>query len=155
MPRHMTRTAAAATLACFATVHGVSAQDADLQTRVEEAHQAYESAIADADFEALAAMFSDEAVYQPLTGGMIQGRDAIRQYFQEMGFTEMEVTSTHVEPVGGEMVLDYGTFVATLPEAMGGSTMEGEYIALAELDDTVSIQSLSGFPMREGVPAPN
>lgn len=133
----------------------VLAQDADWQAQVEDAHQRYEAAIAEDDLDGLAAMFAEDAVYQPLTGGMLEGRDAIRQHFDEMGFAGMDVMSKRVDQVGENMVLDYGTFTVTLSEDMGGSTVDGEYVALAETGETVLIHSLSGFPMREGLSGQN
>lgn len=133
-------------------VHG---QEADHQARLDAAHDQYEQFIAERDFEGLVGMFAEDAVYQPATGGLFQGRDEIRQWHEEANFASMEIEQTHVRPLSEGMVVDLGSYTATLADAP--DTLSGEYVAVVEMDgDEARIQSLTAFPTREmNMPAGN
>ena len=51
---------------------------------------------------------------------------------------------------GETLVLDTGTFTATLAEEPGGGTLEGEYVILGEVGEHgLQIRSLAAFPARQ------
>ena len=57
------------------TVPSADAQDADLQAKIEQAHDRYEQAWIAGDAGALVSMFGDDAVYWPVIGGTFEGRE--------------------------------------------------------------------------------
>jgi len=133
----------------------VAAQDANHQAAVEDAHQRYEQAIADRDYQAIANMYAEDAVHLPADGGILEGRDQIRQYFDESQFTSLDIHGQRVDAVGENIVIDIGTFAAVLPEEAGGGELEGEYVVVAEIGaDGLVIHHLAAFPPRQLPEAP-
>lgn len=131
-----------------------AAQDADLMAQMQQAEQQYEQAISSANWEAFGSMFAENAIMLPMTGGMVEGRDGIRQW-HETAIATTDVRSSRREKIGENVILDIGTFTATLSEGAGGGTLEGEYVTVVENGDTgLQIRSLSTFPMRQGPDAP-
>ena len=150
--RVMTRT-------CFGTLAGsamfllsggtVAAQDADLQAQVEDFQERFEEAIAADDWEAIGSLFTENAVYQPVNGGMVEGREAIRSAVEQDPAEAVNIRSSRVELLGEKMLFDLGTFTLTLLEEAGG-TFEGEYVSLSEMGENgPQIRSLTTFPLRQ------
>jgi uncharacterized protein (TIGR02246 family) len=125
-----------------------AAQDEALQEQVEDLQSRYEQAWIAGDADTLASLFTDDAVFWPLSGGSFEGREAIREALEQDAQPQAaEIRSTHTEQMG-DFVLDVGTFTMTLPEAQGG-TVEGEYLVVAEeADDGLSIHRLISFQPR-------
>jgi uncharacterized protein (TIGR02246 family) len=126
-----------------------AAQDQALQEQVEDLQSRYEQAWIAGDADTLASLFTDDAIFWPVSGGSFESRDAIREALEQDAQPQSaEIRSTHTERVGN-LILDVGTFAITLPEAQGGA-IEGEYIVLAEeTDGGLSIHRLIGFPPRQ------
>src|SRR5688572_16620567 len=124
------------TAVCVATAvavwgSGAAAQDSDLRASIQEAQNQYEEALTKGDFESVASMFTEDAVYLPITGGSFEGRDAILQYLQETGAPQaLEIQSTRTERIG-DKTLDIGTFTLTLTAELG-QPIEGEYVVVGE-----------------------
>ena len=129
-----------------------AAQDAEVQAKVELAHNRYEEALTKGDADALTAMFAEDAIYMPLTGGTYRGSEEIRNHLEQSPTPEsVEIRGTSVEPIGENMILDIGTFTMKLPDQAGG-TVEGEYIALAEeADGGLKLRRLISFPDRKPI----
>lgn len=126
------------------------AQDADLQAQVADTQQRYEDAIAAQDWAALEALFTENATYLPISGGMYEGSEAIRGHLEQSGLTALDATSSKSESVGENMILDFGTFTATATGEAGEMELQGEYVALVEeAEDGLRIHHLSGFPTRQ------
>jgi uncharacterized protein (TIGR02246 family) len=147
------------TAACFVTslLFGpAAAQDQERQAELAELQSSYEQAWVAGDAEALAGLFTEDAVWWPLSGGRVEGRDEIRAAFQQdVQPQAADINSTHSERIG-DMFFDVGTFTITLPEAeaaaMGAATVEGEYVVvIQETDDGMRISRLIGFPPRRAV----
>ena len=139
-------------------VSPVAAQDQALQQQVEELQSRYEQAWVAGDADTLASLFTEDAMFWPVSGGNFEGRDAIREALREDAQPQSaEISSTHTERMG-DLVFDVGTFSITLPEAQGGAqggTMEGEYVVVAEeTGDGLSIRRLIGFPARRAPQQP-
>jgi uncharacterized protein (TIGR02246 family) len=126
----------------------VAAQDQALQEQVEELQSRYEQAWVAGDADTLASLFTEDAIFWPVSGGSFEGRNAIREALREDAQPQSaEISSTHTERMG-DLVFDVGTFSITLAEAQGGA-MEGEYVVVAEeTDDGLSIRRLIGFAAR-------
>lgn len=133
---------------CFLFIGPVGAQDEALQTQVEELQSKYEQAWTAGDTDALTSLFTDDAVFWPISGGSFEGREDIRDAVQEDEQPQAaEINSTHTERLG-DFVFDVGTFSVAFPEAQGGA-MDGEYVVVAEeTDDGLSIRRLAAFPPR-------
>jgi uncharacterized protein (TIGR02246 family) len=129
-----------------------SAQDAELEARVAEAQDQYAEAWMAGDAEGVANVFTEDAIYWPESGGVFEGREAIRSQLEEElahGVpTSVDITSSRVEQLDG-VILDIGTFSATMPDEAVGE-VRGEYVVLAQdTDEGVRIRRLIAFPTRE------
>lgn len=133
---------------CFLLVGPVAAQNEALQAQVEDLQSQYEQAWTAGDADALASLFTEDAVFWPITGGSFEGREHIRDAVQDEAPPQAaEISSTHTERLG-DFVFDVGTFSVTFPEAQGGA-MEGEYVVVAEeTDDGLAIRRLTAFSPR-------
>ena len=124
------------------TLTNAQAQIADLQRRWEQADAAK-------DWETIASLFVEDGVYLPVTGGMVEGREAIRSALEQDPEGAVSIRSSRVEPLGENMIFDIGTFTISLPEEAGG-TFEGEYVSLSEMGENgLQIRSLTTFPLRQ------
>lgn len=153
----MTRTYLGTVLALALALLGscmAAAQEADPQALLEEAEQQYEHSLAAGDWEAFGSFFAENAIFMPSTGGIIDGREGILSWHQQSGITATDIRSSKTEMIGENLILDIGTFAATLPEDAGG-TLEGEYVTVIEVgEDGLQIRSLSTFPVRQAPDAP-
>ncbi len=135
-----------------------AAQDQALQQQVEELQSRYEQAWVAGDADTLASLFTENAIFWPVSGGSFDGRDAIREALREEPQPQSaEISSTHTERMG-DLVFNVGTFSITLPEAQGGTqagAMEGEYVVVAEESgDALAIHRLVTFPARRAPQQP-
>lgn len=127
-----------------------AAQDADLQAQVEGFQQQFEEAIAAEDWETIGSMFTEDGVYLPFTGGMVEGREEIRGVLEENPAEAIDIRSSKAEMLSETLLFDIGTFTLTLPEEAGGPTFEGEYVSLSEIGENgPQIRSLTTFPLRQ------
>ena len=126
-----------------------AAQDADLDARIEEAQQRYEEAWTTGDIDALVELHAEDAVMWPFDGGMHEGRDAIRGYFEDNPRPEsFDVRSGRTERIG-EFILNVGTFTGAMPADAGGAPMQGEYVVIArESDGALQLHRVIAFPPR-------
>lgn len=125
------------------------AQDAALQAQLEELQQRYEEAIAAADYATITSLYAEDAVYSPLTGDVLRGREAIAGFYEQLQLTSVDVRSTRTESLRDGLVIDFGTFAATAAGEEGDMALEGEYVALLDIAEDPSILSLTAFPTRE------
>lgn len=137
--------------ALLLAIASAGAQDQELQANLEEAHSQYEHAWTAGDADALAGLFTEDAVFWPADGGVFEGREQIREALQEgPNPTSAEIRARRIERIG-DLVLDVGTFTIILPDTQG--RMEGEYLALAEdTEEGIRILRLIGFPPRQRAP---
>ena len=144
----ITRLVGAVVASAMLFVGSAAAQNDDLQAQVEDLQSRYEQAWTAGDAEALAGLFTEDAIFWPLGGGSFEGRDNIQQAMQQEPTPETaDIRSTRTERIG-DMVLDVGTFSATLPEAQGGA-VEGEYVVIVnETGDGPAIHRLIAFQPR-------
>lgn len=144
---YVAQAAVSAGLSMLAAVP-LAAEEADHRAMITQAHEQYEQAVADQDFQALADRYAEDAVHMPAAGGVLEGREAIRQYFEQNQFAWIEIRGERVDPMGGNIVIDTGTFTVGLPERAGGGEMELEYLAVAEIGTHALIHHLAAFPPR-------
>ena len=151
---HMIRRLSAAVVISHQLFAGSAlGQDEQLHAKVAETQARYVEAWVAGDAEALASLFTEDAVFWPISGGSFEGRDAIRQTLQQDPQPEAaSIRSTHTERLG-DLVFDVGTFTVTLSGAEGGE-MEGEYVVVAEeTEDGMQIRRLISFePRRHEAP---
>lgn len=131
-------------------IAAASAQDEDLEAQVLEIQKQYADGWMAGDVEAMANVFTDDAVYWPETGGVFEGKDAIRGQLAmevEQGIpTSVDIKSSRVERLG-ETIVDVGTFSANI-ESIG--EIRGEYVVLGEeTADGIRVHRLIAFPPRE------
>ena len=138
----------AASLALFLAPLCAAAQDSE-EAMLQEAHDQFVEAVTGMDFERLGNMFAEGAVYQPATGELLQGREEIREWYEQANFTSMNVEGTYSERLGDDMLLDLGSFSATVSRGEQDQEIRGGYVTVAEIDgDSVLIRSLTAFPER-------
>jgi uncharacterized protein (TIGR02246 family) len=107
-----------------------SAQDAGLDAQVEAVQQRYSEAWTASDADAMAELFTEDALMWPALGGVHEGREAIRRFFEEGPQPEsFELRSERAERIG-DFVVNVGTFSAAMPAEAGGP-MEGEFVVIA------------------------
>jgi len=125
------------------------AQD-DLKARIEHMQARVEQAYPAGDLDTMMSAFSDDAVLMPFSGGMYEGADAIRAFYEKAPRpSAMDIRSVHIQVVGG-LVIDTGTFTHTLPQEAGGTRFEGEYIGVLEdKDGELTFVRLVTFPARK------
>jgi ketosteroid isomerase-like protein len=140
----------AASLAVSLAGPSAGAQDADFEAQNEAAQQRYEEAWTGGDVDALVELYSEDAVLWPFSGGMYEGRDAIRGFFQDNPRMEsFDLRSERTERVG-DFVLDVGTFIGAMPADAGGGPVEGEYVVIArEEDGELKLHRLFAAPRRQ------
>ena len=132
-----------------------AAQDADIQSQLEDLQQKYEEALAAGDAEAIGSMFAEDAIYLPFSGGVAEGREGIQSHHEQNPVQSIDVRSDRTEMVGENVVLDIGTWTATLPQEAGGGTIEGEYVLVAEVGENGLLgRSLTSFLTRQPPGAP-
>jgi uncharacterized protein (TIGR02246 family) len=129
-----------------------TAQDADLAAQVEAVQERYSAAWTAGDADALAEMHTDDAVMWPAIGGMHEGREAIRTFFQEGPQPEsFELRSDRAERIG-DLVLNVGTFSAAMPAEYGGP-IEGKFLVIArEADGELLLHRVFAAPARDRPP---
>jgi uncharacterized protein (TIGR02246 family) len=108
-------------LTVFASLAGSAAfaqQPADLQSEAEKVARRYEAAINKQDAAGVAAIFaSKDAVYVPVTGKAVEGREQIER-LQSQVFTQNDglnatITAEKVIPIGdGAAAIGHGVFIA-------------------------------------------
>jgi ketosteroid isomerase-like protein len=127
-----------------------AAQAADLEARVDQAQQRYEEAWTGGDADTLAELHSEDAIVWPPTGGVHEGRDAIRSYFEEAPRPQsIDIRSEMTERLG-EFILDVGTFTGTQAADAGGGPLEGEYVVIArESEGELQLYRVFAGPRRQ------
>lgn len=83
--------------------------------------------------DALAPHLADGAVYMPSTGGRYEGAESIARSLAD--FPDVAEFSAGIDdrvPLGEGHTLFVGTYSVTLPPEMGGATLPGEYVLVAE-----------------------
>lgn len=147
--------AAALSVAAFLAVslagQSAGAQDADLEAQVEAAQQRYEEAWTGGDVDALVELYTEDAVMWPFSGGMHEGRQAIRGFFEDNPRMEsFDVRSVRTERLG-DFVVNVGTFTGSMPAEAGGGSVEGEFVVIArEEGGELLLHRLFAAPAREG-----
>src|SRR5688572_9829027 len=90
------------------------AQDDDLKDKLSAFNDKFVGAWTGGDADALAAQFTEDALYWPPEGETLSGRDEIRAWLAELGKTK----SLEIEPLWSERISDhvllFGNFVQDL-----------------------------------------
>ena len=122
----------------------------------DEAQRRYMQGIASKDYESVAALYAENPIYLPVTGGILEDRESIRLHYAQSGMTALDVRSVRLEMISDTVLFDTGTFTAILSEEVGGGTFEGEYVAVSEVKENgLEIRSLTAFPKRQPPAAPD
>jgi uncharacterized protein (TIGR02246 family) len=117
---------------------------AEPQTAFDALGRAFEQAYDSADANALAKLFTEDAVLMPPAGPSLQGREAISGYydglFQQFGATRLRIAADEVVVVG-ELTLARGTWTATRSDGPGGPLrLEGKYMNLSRAQPDGSLR---------------
>lgn len=110
---------------------------ADAVAEIEATGQEFESALNAGDAEALAGLFTDDAVVLPPDMPRLEGRDAIRDLWQ--GFIDVgvqgELTVDEVE-VLGDTAIKVGSYTVTIPGEDGAETTEtGKFLEVLKQEE--------------------
>ncbi|UOA20471.1 hypothetical protein DSM14862_03308 (plasmid) [Sulfitobacter indolifex] len=119
--------------------------------RAEEAKviEAFAAALGGKD-DALAPHLAEAAVYMPSSGGRFEGAESIAQSMA--AFPDMAGFTAEIDervPLGGDHTLFVGTYNVTLPPEMGGTTVPGEYLLIAQqTPEGLKLLRHVAFPVR-------
>lgn len=117
--------AGAAVLMCHMASMAV-AQETEI---IEAAQARWEQAFAAGDGAAAAeAVFTEDARLLPPGEPMVEGREAIAQYWQagfDMGVKDLQLGLTAVEMVGEDTMIETGTWSVTVPTEDGSTVQIG------------------------------
>ena len=131
------------------------AQEATVQSKVEDFQQRYEEAVAAGDWEAMTALFTESATILPMNGGLIEGPQETRSYYEQSGLTRVDARSAKTETLADNLIFDFGSFTATFSGEAGAMEVDGEYVAIAEDgEDGLRLRSLTTFPKRQSLSEP-
>ena len=120
---------------------------------IQDVQQRYMDALRRGDLDALVALFTEDAVLMPVTGGTYQGTDAIRHFYEQLRNAggDLKIASTRTDDLGS-YIFDTGTVTGTLRTGEGEATIRAEYITLAKkIDGDLKIYRLASF-MRQQPP---
>lgn len=102
------------------------------------------------DDDALTPHLADAAVYMPSTGGRFEGAESIAESLAH--FPDVAAFTAEIDervPLGADHMLFVGTYSVTLPAEMGGATLPGEYMLVAETtSEDMKILRHVAFPAR-------
>lgn len=138
------------TLTVF-TVAALCNQAAADTTRAEEAKviEAFAEALGGKD-DALTPHLAEAAVYMPSAGGRYEGAESIAQSMA--AFPDMAGFTAEIDErvsLGEDHTLFVGTYSVTLPPEMGGATVPGEYLLIAqETPEGLKLLRHVAFPVR-------
>lgn len=119
--------------------------------RAEEAKmiKAFAEALGGKD-DALSPHLAEAAVYMPSSGGRYEGAESIAQSLA--AFPDMVGFTAEIDervPLGEGHTLFVGTYNVTLPPEMGGATVPGEYLLVAEqTPEGLKLLRHVAFPVR-------
>lgn len=122
--------AAAIGLAFGPLAGGPALADSAAQT-IEERLEQYEARFNRKDAEAIAMLFSPDVVYYDALGGVHQGRDAVKRYYQNnfaAGFKDMTLSTIEVK-VFDDIAYDVARFTISSP---AGERLTGRHLAVLE-----------------------
>lgn len=155
MTTHLSLGLVAVWAMCLVSGGTASAQQADLETQVADLERRYEESVAAGDWQGVAALYAEDAIYAPLYGGLIEGRDGIASFYEQSGTTALDLRPSRTEMIGETGVLSLGTFTVTLPGEAGEMEVEGEYVTIGEVGENgLQLRSANIFPMRQMPGAP-
>ncbi|WP_323768850.1 nuclear transport factor 2 family protein [Marinovum sp.] len=110
----------------------VPAAAGSIQTDEARMIEAFAAALGGND-DALAPHLTEAAVYMPSTGGRFEGAESIAQSLAAFpDVTDFTAEIDERVPLGEGHMLYIGTYTVTLPPEMGGATLPGEYVLVAE-----------------------
>lgn len=126
------RTAFLAILSWLVLASPGSAQQAESEIR--KANTRFEQAFAAGDTAAIAQMYTEQAAVLPPDGEMVEGRDAIRKFWQAAikgGLKNLTLSAVRVDELGDQAAREIGRFTLDAP-GPGGKAVEvdGKYVVV-------------------------
>lgn len=112
----------------------VSVKTPNIQQIARDIQQQYVEAMQRSDVDALVSLFTDDAVFMPVTGGIYRGREEIRRFFEEQRSdgSSMRIDSMQLDDLGDDVLFNLGTFVGSVRTEEGEQQVEAEYVALVK-----------------------
>lgn len=109
------------------------AQEGDVAA-VDDVRQQWQTRSDEGDAEGVADLYTEDAILYPGDGGVVEGRDAIREHMQQnfdAGFQDSDVRATETEILNGE-AYSIGTWSATSAD---GERVHGHWMVIFRSDD--------------------
>lgn len=108
-----------------------AAQQQERESQLEQVRNEWVAQAEAGDAAAVAALYTEDAVFVGAGSQRMDGRQAIEQGLAEgfQALTDMEVTSQATE-FGTELTSDFGTWSQTLTTGDGEQTIEGYYLVV-------------------------
>ena len=105
-----------------------------LAAEIESAHQLFAQALTARNPATIAATYTEHAIVLPPNAEMVEGRQAIENYWRgvmEAGLTHLRLTTTRVDEYGGDTAREIGVFSVETTELQGPTAMEqGKYVVV-------------------------
>jgi uncharacterized protein (TIGR02246 family) len=134
-PRPGVAAASAMKIAVAAAFLALLAQPSVAQTvagEIENARQQFQQAVNMGDAEMVARMYTERAVVLPPNADMIEGRDAIQNYWRSViraGLRNLSARSVRIDEYGGEAAREIGRFIVDPPGPRDRTgPVEGKYV---------------------------
>jgi len=100
--------------------------------QIEKARQQFEQALNMGDAEMVARMYTERAVVLPPNADMIEGREAIQNYWRSViraGLRNLSARSVRIDEYGGEAAREIGRFTVDAPGPRDRTgPVEGKYV---------------------------
>jgi uncharacterized protein (TIGR02246 family) len=96
---------------------------------IEKAHQQYLEALNEGDAVMLASMSTEHAILLPPNAEMIEGREAIKEYWRSVftaGLKDLSVRTVRVDEYGGDAASEIGRIHLNAPATR--DVLEGKYV---------------------------
>lgn len=104
------------------------------ESEIKKANARFEQAFAAGDTAAIAQMYTEQAAVLPPESEMVQGRDAIRAFWQaaiDSGLRNLTLSAVRVDELGDQAAREIGRFTLDAPGKDGKATpVDGKYVVL-------------------------
>jgi uncharacterized protein (TIGR02246 family) len=101
---------------------------------VERMNERFMAAFNKGDIESVAEMYADHATVLPPDAQMVEGRQAIRKFWQgavDAGYRNLELAAVRVDALGDAAAREIGRFGVDAPAKGGGmQRLEGKYVVV-------------------------
>ena len=116
--------------ACLLIATPAMAQD---KATIEKVNDAFIAAFTKGDFDAVAALYTEDATVLPNGSTMVKGRPGIQAFWTQAGqdISDVKLTTVEVKPLGPEAAREIGLFTLTT-KGQQSQRVAGKYVGVWE-----------------------